>query len=178
MSHAKRLSRKKMYSAYCFDVFKDQVRWPNGLKLDRDLIVHGGISVMIPVLDQDHIILIRQYRYGAKDYLWEIPAGTIHKREKPLACAKREIQEEIGYQAKTWKNILNFYASPGFNTEIIHSFVASDLKKTKTALEADEILEAKTFSLKQAARLIRTKKIRDAKSLIPLFYYLLEKKAL
>jgi ADP-ribose pyrophosphatase len=171
----KRFSRQTIYKGYCFDLVRDAVLWPNGLKLDRDLIVHPGVSVVIPVIDNHHLILVHQYRYGARKKLWEIPAGTICKRETPLKCAKREMEEEIGYRAKKWKKILTVYPSPGFNTEIIHCYKAYNLKKTMTNLEDDEILTDKIFSMREVKKMIRQKKIQDAKSLIPLFYFFREK---
>ncbi len=167
-----------MFRGYSFQAVIDDVLWPNGRRLKRDLILHRGISVMIPLLDPKHMILIRQYRYGAGRTLWEIPAGTIDGRESPLACAQREIEEEIGYKARNWKKIISFYPCPGFSTEIIHTFLASGLVKTKTQLESDEILEPHIFNLKEVARMIKAKQIRDAKSLVPLFYFLTEKKLL
>lgn len=171
MKNTKRYTRKSIHKGYCFEVVRDHVKWPNGLKLHRDLIIHGGISVMIPVANEKELILIRQFRYGADSYLWELPAGTIGKGESPLQCAKREIQEEIGFKASRWKKIASFYVSPGFNTEKVHCFTASNLKKTRTNLERDEILESQVLPFKEVVRMIKTNKIRDAKSLIPLFYF-------
>lgn len=171
----KRLARKKIYSGYSYDVVVDRVMWPNGRTYSRDLIVHGGISVIVPFLDKDHLILLRQYRYGAQDILWEIPAGTIGKEESPLACAKREIAEETGYRASRWKKIASFFASPGFNTEEIHAFEAHGLSEGKLSLEEDEVLETRIVSLKETVRLIKSRQIRDAKSLVPLFYSLTER---
>lgn len=156
----KRFSRKNIYKGYCFDVVCDTVRWPNGLKLDRDLIVHTGVAVVIPVLDKNRVILVHQFRYGAGKKLWEIPAGTIHKQETPLRCAKRELEEEIGYRAKKWKKILMVYPSPGFNTELIHCYVARDLEKTTANLEDDEILSTRVFSIRELKEMIRQKKFK------------------
>ena len=175
-SSLKRFSRKKIFQGYCFDVVRDDVIWPNQKRINRDLILHPGISVILPVLDSKHLILIRQYRYGAGKSLWEIPAGTIDGKETPLACAKREIEEEIGYRAGKWKKITECFASPGFNTERIHCFMASGLKKTQACLEEDEILEMKVFSCREVERMIRKKQICDAKSLVPLLYFFLERK--
>lgn len=169
-----RHSRKKIYRGYCFEVVRDEVTWPNRLRLKRDLIIHPGISVMIPLLDKNHVVLVRQFRYGANQMLWEIPAGTIDGKERPLSCAKRELAEEIGYSAKKWKKIARFYSSPGFNTKIVHCFLATHLVPRKSSLEADEILRAKVFSVGEVERMIRDRKIRDAKSLVPLFYFLTE----
>lgn len=172
---AKRLSRKKIHSGYAYDIVVDKVVWPNGKTYSRDLILHGGITVIVPFLDNKHLVLLRQYRYGAGKTLWEIPAGTLHKGEKPLACAKREIIEETGYRAAKWKKITSFFASPGFNTEEIHAFEAHGLTAGKAALEEDEVLETKIVSLKETAQLIKRRQICDAKSLVPLFYVLSER---
>ncbi len=173
----KRYSRKKIFNGYCFDVVIDKVLWPNQKRLHRDLIIHPGISVVIPQLDANHLILIEQYRYGAGGRLWEIPAGTIDKGETPLQCAAREIQEEIGYKARKVTKLTSCFASPGFSTEIIHCFVATDLVKTQTALEDDEILRMKIFSLAEVKKMLRARKIRDAKTLVPLLYYFGERRS-
>ena len=165
-------SRKKIFKGYCFDVVVDDVRWPNHKRLNRDLILHHGISVIVPLLDRGHLILIRQYRYGARQVLWEIPAGTLDKDESALDCAKREIQEEIGYRAKKWKKLTACFASPGFSTERIHCFLASNLVRTKPDLEDDEILQTKIVSIPDVRSMIQRRKICDAKSLVALFYFL------
>tara|TARA_Y100000031_G_C8200523_1_gene375985 strand:- start:1 stop:534 length:534 start_codon:yes stop_codon:yes gene_type:complete len=166
------LSREKMCEGYCFEVVADQVIWPNGKKVKRSLIIHPGISVMVPVLDTDRLILIKQYRYGSKNLLWELPAGTINPGETPLQCAKREIEEEIGYKAKRLEKMISCYSSPHFSTEIVHCFVATDLIKTKINLDDDEIIEAKVFPVKKVKDMINGGKIQDAKTLVALFYYL------
>ena len=171
----KRFSRKKVFQGYTFDAVVDDVLWPNGNRLKRDLIVHPGITVIVPLLERDRMILLRQYRYGAGEILWEVPAGTLKKGESPLACAKREIEEETGYKAKKWTKIHSFYPSPGFNTEVIHAFLAENLVKTQMRLEEDEILETHVFRISEVQKMIRDKKIRDAKSLVPLFYFLSER---
>ena len=168
---AKLIRRRHIFKGYCFDVTSDRVLWPNGMTLERSLIIHPGITVMVPQLDKEHLILIRQYRYGADRVLWEVPAGTLKKREIPLSCARRELQEEIGYRAQSWKKLGSCYASPGFNTEIMHCFLAQGLRKTKTGLEPDEILEPKVFSLSEVKRMMKNGAIRDAKTLIALFYF-------
>ncbi len=167
----KRLSRKKIAKGYCFEMVTDRVVWPNRKVLKRDLIIHGGISVIVPVVDKKNLILIRQFRYGVAGYIWEAPAGTIAKNETPLACAKREISEEIGYKAKTWKKLGRCFTSPGYNTEIIHCFAASRLKETQTQLEEDEVLRAEIFSMDEVKQMINSKKIQDAKTLLALSYF-------
>ncbi len=167
---AKRIQRKSVYKAYSFDVVADQVRWPNGKVLKRDLLIHPGISVMLPFTGSS-IILIRQYRYGAGKYIWEIPAGTMRKGEPPLDCARRELQEEIGFKANKWKKLCEVNVSPGLSTEKIYCYLASDLKPVSANLEEDEILYPKAFSLKAVLRMMRSGQICDAKTLLALFYF-------
>lgn len=171
----RRLGRRHVYKGHCFDLVVDDVWWPNRKRLSRDLIIHPGISVIVPVMDRDHILMLSQYRYGAGGMLWEVPAGTIDNGESALDCAKREIQEEIGYQARKWKRLASCFASPGFNTEIIHCFLALHLKKTVSEPEDDEILECRVFRVTQVEKMIRDRKIKDAKSLVALFYFLGER---
>ncbi len=168
---AKLLKRKKVFEGYCFNVVIDDVVWPNRKRLKRDLILHPGISVIVPLLDQSHMILLRQYRYGAKKVLWELPAGTIDQPESALSCAKRELEEEIGYSAGQWQKIANCFASPGFNTEVINCFVAAKLKKTSTRLEDDEILIPKVIPIREVKQMVSEGKIQDAKSLVALFHF-------
>ena len=168
---ARLLSRKKALKGYCFDVCLDRVVWPNGERLARSLVRHPGISVIVPCLDKGRIVLIRQYRYGVDRVLWEVPAGTIGRGESALGCAKREIQEEIGYRAARWRKLASSYTSPGYSTEAIHCFAATDLKKVPSALEHDEVLTAHVFTHAQVKRLMRMNQMKDAKSLIALFYF-------
>ena len=168
----KSANRRKIYKGYCFNVFCDTVPWPNGKLLKRDLIEHPGISVIVPKIDSKHILLVRQYRYGAGKNLWELPAGTVSEGEKPLACAKREIVEEIGYQSLKWKALISFYTSPGYSSEKVYAFLASDLKFVGSCPEDDEILTTKKFTRVRIKKMISQGKIQDAKSLIPLLHML------
>jgi ADP-ribose pyrophosphatase len=171
MNRVKRIKRRKVYQAKSFQLAADKVLWTNGKVLKRDLVIHGGISVIIPLLDHDRMILVRQYRYGADRMLWELPAGTIGVGETPLQCAKREIVEEIGYRAGEWKKIADIYTSPGYNTEKIFCFTAQKLTQTLPAPEDDEILTVKTFTFAQVRVMMKRRVIRDAKSLLALFYF-------
>ena len=168
---AKFLSRKKVYKGYCFDAVEDQVIWPNGKELGRSLIMHPGISVMVPILEVNRIILLKQYRYGAGRVLWEVPAGTISPGETPLQCAKREIVEETGFKASRWKKLASCYTSPGYNTEVIHCFTASQLCESQASLEEDEVLEVEVIAVQEVKNMIKEGKIQDAKSLVALFSY-------
>jgi len=167
----KLLNRKNIYKGYCFDLFEDQVVWVNGKTLDRAFIQHPGISVMLPVLDSDRLILVNQYRYGAQANLWEIPAGTINVGEEPLHCAQRELEEEIGYQATNWKPIVSCYSSPHYSSEMVHAYIAEDLVKTENNLDEDEVIEVRIFTRDEVKEMIRSGQIIDAKTLVTLLSY-------
>jgi len=167
----KLLNRKNIYKGYCFDLFEDQVVWVNGKTLDRALIQHPGVSVMLPVLESDRLILVNQYRYGAHKNLWELPAGTIDVGEAPLACAQRELEEEIGFKADSWTPVVSCYSSPHYSSEMIHAFVAEDLVKTETNLDDDEVIEVRVFTSDEVKEMLQSGQIIDAKSLITLMSY-------
>lgn len=168
---ATRLQRKKIYQARSFGVVADKVLWPNAKVLKRDLVLHCGISVIVPLISDRRMILVRQYRYGAGTRLWELPAGTIGKGETPFRCAEREIVEETGYCAQRWNNLVNFYTSPGYSTERVHCFVASCLKVSTPDPEDDEVLEIRAFTFHQVKMMMKKRTLKDAKSLLALFYF-------
>ena len=119
-SIAELISSKKVYSGPVFWITSDQVIEPGGIQARRDIVHHTG-SVVILAVDESgsepHVLLERQYRHAVKDYMWELPAGRIDEGENELAAAKRELLEETGYRAKSWRRILKFYVSPGFLDE-------------------------------------------------------------
>ncbi len=115
-SAVKVLSSKVSFRGKVFSVTTDRVLEPNGVSAVRDVVRHSGSVVVLAIDDTEReprVLLERQYRYAARDYLWEIPAGRIDGKEKPLAAAKRELREETGYTAKSWSKALFFYPSPG-----------------------------------------------------------------
>jgi len=165
------INRENIYKGDCFELVSDQVIWTNGKRVNQSLIIHSGISVMLPVLAPDLIILIKQYRYGSNDSIWELPAGTIIPGETPLQCAKREIEEEIGYKAENWKKLISCYTSPHHSTEKVHCFIGANLVKTQINPDENEIITAKIFPVNKVKEFISNGKIQDAKTLVALLYY-------
>ena len=128
---ARLVSSRTVYRGPVFSVTTDHVEEPNGVRARRDVIHHSGSVVVLAVDDSGatpRVLLERQYRHAASDYLWELPAGRIDPGEKELQAARRELLEETGYTASKWRRILKFYASPGFVAETMAVFMATDLE--------------------------------------------------
>ena len=147
-----------------------------GRKVKREMIEHRGAAAMLAFDEENKIILVKQHRYP-HGYVLEIPAGTLEKKEKPLKCAFRELEEETGYRAKKMTPLITYYPSIGYNTEIIHCFVASGLKKNSDLkLDDDEILSVVKMDFKKVLRMIKTGKIQDSKTICAVLTYAAKKK--
>ena len=167
-SRLKVLSSKLVYDGKVFQVTSDQIQEPTGNTARRDVIHHSG-SVVVLAVDESgaepRVLLERQYRYAARDYLWELPAGRIDPGEKPLAAGKRELLEETGYRAKRWQRALHFYSSPGFLDETMTIFYARQLTSGDAQPEADECIEAELLPLSQVVRMVLAGRIEDGKTI-------------
>lgn len=148
---------------FILDIAKDKL-------VTRELVQHPGAVVIVPMVDKKNILLLRQFRYAAKGDLWEIPAGTIEKGEKPLICAKREIEEETGFRAKSWKFLTEFFPAPGISDERMWLYQASNLVPGKKDLDHDEFIEHETVSLSRAVKMIKKGEIKDAKSIVGILW--------
>ena len=157
-----------MYRGPVFWITRDKVQEPGGVRAYRDIVHHTGSVVVLAVEDSrssPRVLLERQYRHAAQDYLWELPAGRIDAGEKPLSAAKRELLEETGYTAALWRRILYFYASPGFVAETMSVFLASRLRAGPAQPEADEMIQLRMVSLHTAVGMVLRGTIRDAKTI-------------
>ena len=137
----------------------------------REVCVHPGAVVVLPILPDGRVMLIRNKRYTIEQYLVELPAGTLEKGEDPINCAGRELVEETGYLAGRLKPLGAFYSSPGILTERLYAFAAYDLQKTSQALEAGEEIEPMPVRLDDAIEMIRTGQIQDAKTIAALLMF-------
>jgi len=165
---AKLLSSKVVYRGPVFWISTDHVREPGGIRARRDVVHHSGSIVVLAVDDSrssPRVLLERQYRHAANDYLWELPAGRIDPGEDELTAAKRELLEETGYTAQHWKRILKFYASPGFVAETMAVYLAAGLRKGIAQPEADEVIQQRMVALPAAVQMIMRGTIRDAKTI-------------
>ena len=145
-------------------------RLPNGYTTSLELIEHPGAVLIAPFLNKNKIIFIRQFRPVINSYLYELPAGTLEKGEKPLSCAKREIVEETGFKAGSFKRIGKIYPVPGYSTEVITIFKAAQLTETSFLAEPDEIIKICFFSRRHVRKLFRQQKIVDAKTISALAF--------
>lgn len=118
---------KEIFKGRRFDVLEIEFEKVGGKKIEREIVSHPGAVVILPLLDLDHVILIRNTRDAVGETLWELPAGTLEYREEPVVCARRELEEETGYQATKMQQFLEIYSTPGFCNEKLHIFLAEDL---------------------------------------------------
>jgi ADP-ribose pyrophosphatase len=147
-----------------------------GRKVKREMIEHRGAAAMLAFDEDNKVILVKQHRFP-HGFVLEIPAGTLEKREDPLKCAFRELEEETGYRAKKMTPLISYYPSIGYNTEIIHCFVATGLKKiADLSLDDDEILSVVKISLKRLIGMIKSGKIQDSKTICAVLTYASKKK--
>jgi ADP-ribose pyrophosphatase len=167
-SKARLVSSRIVYRGPVFWVTTDHVEEPGGVRARRDLIHHSGSVVVLAVEDssaEPRVLLERQYRHAAGDFLWELPAGRIDPGEHELAAAKRELLEETGYTAKHWRRILKFYASPGFVAETMSVFLATGLQAGEAQPEDDEVIYKRMVPLNAAVNMVIKGTIRDAKTI-------------
>ena len=137
----------------------------------REVVVHPGAVVVLAIDDQGRVLLIRNRRYAIDQYLIELPAGTLEKKEDPINCAGRELLEETGYLAGRLKPIGTYFTSPGILTEKMYAFAAYDLQKKQTALEEGEEIELEPTPLDEAIRMIGEGRIQDGKTIATLLMY-------
>ncbi|HEX3357172.1 MAG TPA: NUDIX hydrolase [Tepidisphaeraceae bacterium] len=142
-----------------------------GKRLKREVCVHPGAVVVLPLLDESTVILIRNKRYAVDQILLELPAGTLEPKEPPINCAGRELLEETGYLARKLKPLAKFFTSPGILSEKMYAFVAYDLQKSHTALEEGEEIEVQPTKLSDAMAMIGTGEIADAKTIACLLMF-------
>jgi ADP-ribose pyrophosphatase len=165
---ARVLSSRVAYRGPAFWVSTDQVLEPSGVRARRDIVHHTG-SVVVLAIDntgeEPKVLLLRQYRHAAQQYLWELCAGRIDAGESPLPAAKRELLEETGYTAGHWKRIFRFYASPGFVAETMAIYLARGLRAGEAQPEEDEVIETRFFPLSAAVKMVMRNTIRDAKTI-------------
>lgn len=169
------IGSRRVYTGKVLNLNIDQVRFPDGSTGELEIIRHPGASAVLPFLtdpagDDPEILLIKQYRYAADDFLYEIPAGRLDPGEKPEDCARRELLEETGCSALRIEPLYTFFTTPGFIDEKIHGFIATGLTMGESGREADEFLTVETMTLSKAVGLIQEGAIRDAKTALVILF--------
>jgi len=164
-------SSETIFKGRVFTLQRDQVIEPSGVKAVREIIVHPGSVVVLPVLPDGRIVMIRQYRHAAGQYLWELVAGHKEPGEDPMEGARRELEEETGYSAKRFTKLLAIYPSPGLLGEKMDIFLAEGLTKGKARPEADEKITQRIMTLSEIEGWMRSGKICDSKSVAGILYY-------
>jgi ADP-ribose pyrophosphatase len=167
---AELLSNHRVFDGKVFDVDRDRVRMPNGREITVDVVRHVRSVVLLPVPEPGSIILIRQYRYAIKRWLWELPAGSVDEGEEPDAAARRECHEEIGQVPETVVRLGSLFPTPGYCDEEMIFFRLSSLAVATAAaeLDEDEDIEPRTFALAEAREMIRRGEITDMKTVVGL----------
>jgi ADP-ribose pyrophosphatase len=172
---AGRLKSSRVYTGKIVSLDVDSVRFPDGSIGDLEMIRHSGASAIVPFLsdpqgEDPQVLMIRQYRYAADGYLYEIPAGRLDKGESPRDCAARELKEETGCTAEHFDHLLTIYTTPGFTDEKIHLFMATGLVAGETKHEVDEFLDLHPMRLSRALEMVEAGEIQDAKTVIGLLF--------
>ena len=162
------LTTKLVYDGRLLKVREDTVRLPDGMTARREYIRHPGAVIMIPLLDDRTVLLERQYRYALGRHFYELPAGKIEPGEDPLATAKRELIEECGYRAGSWRHLATLHPCVGYSDERFELYLARDLTEVGRALDDGEFLEVVPMRIDEIARQVKEARITDVKVVVGL----------
>lgn len=170
-----KIDSERIYSGKIIKLDRDTVRFPDGSVGVMDMVRHPGASAIVPFLtdagaEDPQILLLRQYRYAAEQFLYEVPAGRLDPGESPHDCAVRELREETGCSASSVEFMFTMFTTPGFTDERIHVFLATGLTRGDTSHEADEFMTVETMTLSRALRLIQEGEIKDAKTALAILF--------
>src|SRR5258708_35799935 len=168
---ARVLSSATIYDGPVFGIRRDEVIEPSGVRATREVVTHLGSGVVLPVLPDGRILLIQQYRHATRQYLWELVAGRMDPGETPKIAAARELIEETGYRAKSLRVFLDVFPTPGFLEERMFILLAEGLTAGEAEPEEDEKIISRAYSREQLEEMIRTGKLRDAKSIPGILFY-------
>jgi 8-oxo-dGTP pyrophosphatase MutT (NUDIX family) len=162
---------EEIYQGRIVSLRIERVSLPNGAEIDLEVVRHKGAAAVAAVDDQDRVVLIRQYRYAAGGFIWEVPAGILKSDdEPPAACAVRELREEVGLTAREWTQLGSIFTTPGFADEQIHLFLARGLQDVGHARDHDEVIdETRSVPVGEALAMVRRGEIVDGKTVACLY---------
>jgi ADP-ribose pyrophosphatase len=160
-----KINHRNLLHGRVFDLFSENVTLENGVTTSIDILQHPGAAAIVPMADPETLVWIRQYRHAVGGYIWEIPAGTLDDGENPLACARRELIEETGFSADTWQSLGDIVPVPGYSSERIHLYLATDLNIARQDLDRDELLVVHRIPLSEALDMVFSGKVVDGKTI-------------
>lgn len=166
---AKTLRTRQHWSGNVGQFVEDDLELPDGRLVRLAVLRHPGAAAIVPFVDADHVVLLRQYRHAVSDTLWEVPAGKLDPGETPETCARRELEEETGYTAANLHSLGHVLPTPGFTDEIIHLYAATNLTFGKQDLDNDEAIETEVVPYARAVEMARNGELSDGKSIVALF---------
>ena len=158
------VQKNYIYEGKIINVRRDDAELPNGNPCIREVVEHPGGVCVAALTDADELLFVRQFRYPYLEVIAELPAGKLEKGEDPLESGKRELEEETGYVAATYRDLGKFYPTPGYCGEIIHLYAAKDLTFTKQKLDEDEFLNVEKIPLDKAVEMVLNNELRDGKT--------------
>ncbi|MBN1822979.1 MAG: NUDIX hydrolase [Endomicrobiales bacterium] len=170
--------RNRVYSGKAVGFLADDVTLPNGKRATREYIDHPGAVAVLPFLDKKNVVLVKQYRFPVGELTYEVPAGKLDAGESPLACIRRELEEETGFRAGKVKKLVSYWPTAAFSNEIIHVYLASGLVETKKNPDDDEFIDHAVVPVKKALAWVKNGKIKDSKTIVALLYWKLGQKFL
>ncbi len=163
------LKSETLLQGRAFKIRRDYLKTPDGRETRLEIVEHGGSVVILPIDEQNNLLFVRQYRHAVGGDLLELPAGTRDKQEPYEACAARELREETGLEAGKLQKVGEFYLAPGYSTEFMAVFLATELRENPLQADEDEFLQVERIPLRQALEMSERGEVPDAKSLAALF---------
>lgn len=171
------VKKRTVWRGRAVDFRVDTIRLPNGKLATREFLDHPGAVGVVPFLDKDTVVMVRQYRHPVGEVTLELPAGKLDKGEKHMACVKRELREETGYTAKKIVPLIEYWPTSAFCNELLHLYVATGLKPGKMRTDEDEFLQCVTVPFKKALKMVQNGEIKDSKTIIGILTCAVQRKS-